>query len=133
MIKLISTSLLLLSSSVVAQDYQLPLPRELPINQIEQWIENIAIADQVCSQLPDYCLSALNDKSLVITETNPHKLFVNEDGAVYVHKTISVKGIQPTQLKSVPINYQLLQAQLNSVVLPSDHQRIVQSYLSSTY
>ncbi|MDA0152436.1 hypothetical protein OH460_08985 [Vibrio sp. Makdt] len=123
---------LLASNSGLAQEYNVVLPTELPLNQIDDWVMNIAIVDQVCDPLPDFCLTSIVSSDNLISSSTPYSLsMVEGTGDLMVHKQISITGIDLLGLQSKPINKLVLKKQLTRWVVPSDQAKLAHDYLNN--
>lgn len=120
-----------LTSSLIAKQYELELPCTLQLKDIDNWVLNIAIADQVCTPFPDFCLSAIINSSSVISSGNAYDLFM-KDGVVHVRKQISVESIITSELATHHINVSILKMQLLQLDLPSLQANLVQGYISES-
>ncbi len=131
--KILLASICLLAPSIAtAQQYEVKLPDNLPINEIDSWMMNHAISDQICEPLPGLCLSALIHKSSVISTEQPYSLSMI-DGSLYIQKSISITGLVPKGMQYKQINYGTLKRQLANVVLPTDQQQLANMYLTESY
>ncbi|MCC3803765.1 hypothetical protein IB292_01825 [Vibrio parahaemolyticus] len=120
-----------LSSTLIAKQYELELPSTLPIKDIDNWVLNIAIADQVCTPFPDFCLSAIMHTNSIVSSGNAYDLYI-KDGVVHIRKQISVESINISELETHYINVSILKMQLSQLDLPSRQADLVQGYITES-